>query len=71
MPAYECAICRRRRDYPANLPDVYPFCSERCRMVDLGLWFREAYTINRELTPEEAGEMGTGDGESAGGSKCD
>lgn len=40
-------------------------------MVDLGLWFREAYTINRELTPEEAGEMGTGDGESAGGSKCD
>lgn len=22
-----------------------PFCSERCKMVDMGQWFEEAYTI--------------------------
>lgn len=29
-----------------------PFCSERCKMVDLGAWANEAYRIPVEDTPE-------------------
>jgi len=25
-----------------------PFCSERCRMIDLGTWLEEGFTINGE-----------------------
>lgn len=57
MSAYDCAICARRCEYAARQPDLYPFCSERCRLVDLGLWLREAYTINRDLTPEEVADL--------------
>jgi len=28
---------------------AYPFCSERCRMGDLGKWFSGEYTISRPL----------------------
>ncbi len=54
MPAYHCDICKTEVKYEGRLPDLYPFCSERCRMVDLGLWFREAYYIDRDLAPEDA-----------------
>jgi endogenous inhibitor of DNA gyrase (YacG/DUF329 family) len=39
-----CPICRRpvaaRDENPA-----YPFCSERCRLVDLGRWLGEEYRV--------------------------
>ncbi len=54
---YQCAICQREVEYEGRLPSTYPFCSPRCRMVDLGRWLREQYTIDRELTPEEAREV--------------
>lgn len=53
MPAYLCAICRRETVYEGRLPAHYPFCGERCRMADLGRWFRESYTIDRDPTAEE------------------
>jgi len=27
----------------------YPFCSDRCRLVDLGAWFNESYRMSRPL----------------------
>ena len=31
-----------------------PFCSERCRQIDLGRWLSEAYVVpGRELEPDE------------------
>lgn len=33
-----------------------PFCSERCKMVDLGAWASEAYRIPAEETPESEAE---------------
>jgi endogenous inhibitor of DNA gyrase (YacG/DUF329 family) len=53
MASYCCAICRVEIQHEGGLPDLYPFCCERCRMVDLGLWLREAYSIDRDLTPED------------------
>ena len=51
MRAYPCAICKRPVSYQGRLPELYPFCSDRCRMVDLGVWFRERYAIDRDLAP--------------------
>ncbi|MFH1747487.1 MAG: DNA gyrase inhibitor YacG [Planctomycetota bacterium] len=52
MSTYQCATCRTSIEYEGKLPDEYPFCGIRCRMVDLGLWFREAYSIDHDLTEE-------------------
>lgn len=50
---YQCSICKRPVSYDGPLPALYPFCSERCRLIDLGRWFRERYSIDRDLTPED------------------
>jgi uncharacterized protein len=47
-PPGECPICgnpveRPRRD--AVESTAYPFCSERCRLVDLSRWLDEDYRI--------------------------
>ena len=31
-----------------------PFCSERCRMIDLGKWASESYRVPLEEQPEDA-----------------
>jgi len=36
-----CAYCRQRPAVPA----WRPFCSERCRMADLGRWFAGDYRV--------------------------
>jgi endogenous inhibitor of DNA gyrase (YacG/DUF329 family) len=51
--AFHCAICGKRVGYEGPLPELYPFCSQRCKMVDLGRWFDEQYTIDRDLRPED------------------
>jgi endogenous inhibitor of DNA gyrase (YacG/DUF329 family) len=33
-----------------------PFCSERCRLIDLGAWFNEERSIPTEETPGPAEE---------------
>ncbi len=56
MPVYRCAICRAEVTYIGPRPDLFPFCSRRCKLVDLGRWLREQYSIDRDLTPEEQAE---------------
>ncbi|MEN6532575.1 MAG: DNA gyrase inhibitor YacG [Bryobacteraceae bacterium] len=34
-----------------------PFCSERCRIVDLGNWASEKYVISSEFDPESEEEQ--------------
>lgn len=53
MPAYACAICGKQLEFTGPLPPLYPFCSRRCRLIDLARWFRGEYTIDRDATPEE------------------
>ena len=33
-----------------------PFCSDRCRQIDLGRWLREAYSVPVERDPDEEAE---------------
>ena len=51
---YTCPTCGR--PVSANNESeraVIPFCSERCKLIDLGKWFNEEYRISRDLQPEE------------------
>ena len=35
-----------------------PFCSERCKQIDLGAWASESYRIAGQQSDEEAGAPG-------------
>ena len=39
-----CPICEREFD-PASPTSARPFCSERCRLIDLGRWLGEDYAV--------------------------
>ena len=54
MATYRCAVCQRSVEYAGDLPALFPFCSPRCKLVDLGKWLREQYTIDRDVAPEDA-----------------
>jgi len=54
----DCPICKR---VLADAPDNHgprPFCSTRCKMIDLGNWLSETYRI-----PVPASEQNTPDGD--------
>jgi hypothetical protein len=36
-----CPYCRRR----PGVPEWKPFCSDRCKMADLGQWLSGAYRV--------------------------
>lgn len=47
-----CPTCRKKFNYFDS--EFRPFCSERCRLVDLGQWLSESYSVPAEkLTPDE------------------
>jgi uncharacterized protein len=41
-----CPICKK--DVNSRDPD-FPFCSDRCRLLDLGKWASGAYVISSPL----------------------
>ncbi len=45
-----CPACRK--PVPAD-SRWKPFCSDRCRLVDLGRWFHEDYRVSTPLKGEE------------------
>lgn len=49
---YDCATCGKANEYHGGLPKLYPFCSDRCKLVDLGRWFNGEYSIETPLDPE-------------------
>ncbi len=53
IPSVECPTCHRAVPWTAANP-YRPFCSERCRLVDLGAWFSGARAIPDESAPELA-----------------
>lgn len=43
----KCPICRKTVELGA--PEL-PFCSERCRLIDLGNWASEKYVISSPVS---------------------
>ncbi len=50
-----CPICKREvPEPPADGPrGDLPFCSARCKLIDLGRWLDGTYQIPVEVTPED------------------
>lgn len=44
----KCPICRKRTKWEDN--PTRPFCSERCRIIDLGKWASEEYSVSIPLS---------------------
>lgn len=47
-----CPTCKRSVAWNADFP-WRPFCSERCKLVDLGAWLSEQRKIAGEELPQE------------------
>jgi endogenous inhibitor of DNA gyrase (YacG/DUF329 family) len=50
-PRVRCPTCKRELTWSDEFP-WRPFCSERCRMVDLGAWFAD----DRRIPGDEGDE---------------
>jgi len=46
----KCPICGRKSDFFDE--PIGPFCSKRCKQIDLGNWLGQDYRISEPLTPE-------------------
>jgi endogenous inhibitor of DNA gyrase (YacG/DUF329 family) len=46
----KCPSCKRRGDWFAT--PFGPFCSKRCKLIDLGKWLSEEHAISEPLSAE-------------------
>ena len=44
MAEHTCPICKGKLP-EGRLTATYPFCSKRCKLVDLGNWLGDGYVI--------------------------
>jgi uncharacterized protein len=55
MPVLHCPICNKPVEtFPKN--PSFPFCDERCKLVDLGNWLGDRYRVNSEAPFNEGSE---------------
>jgi len=45
-----CPICKTPVDSDNS---EFPFCTERCRLLDLGAWASEKYVVSEQVFDEE------------------
>jgi len=57
MPKIRCPICDKR--FESADSQSPPFCSDRCRRVDLGRWLGEGYglPVQRDEDEDISGEV--------------
>jgi endogenous inhibitor of DNA gyrase (YacG/DUF329 family) len=46
----KCPTCKRTLDWSAS--EFRPFCSDRCRLIDLGAWLSEKHAIPGDAPPD-------------------
>jgi uncharacterized protein len=57
---YTCPTCKRRvrvQRKDSMLPRFFPFCSRRCKLIDLGAWLDADYRISSK--PDEESDHPT------------
>jgi len=56
-----CPICKKTAKARTENP-TFPFCSPRCRSVDLGKWLNEEYRVHLDDEPDEDDAVAPDDG---------
>jgi len=51
---WNCPICKKPTDSATHAE--FPFCGERCRLLDLGNWAAERYVVSEPVMDESAPE---------------
>ncbi len=65
-----CPVCER--EFESSTSPALPFCSERCRTIDLGRWLGETYSLpsvpdpDADELPEEEPDSGQNGASHAG-----
>ena len=47
----QCPTCKKETEFEGN--PFRPFCSERCKMIDLGKWAAGQYRVPTSEKPNE------------------
>jgi uncharacterized protein len=61
MPERRCPICRQKFD--AEKSQFLPFCSPRCKQIDLARWLDERYMLPSEREQDRPEDERLGDEE--------
>jgi endogenous inhibitor of DNA gyrase (YacG/DUF329 family) len=68
MPTHACPICKGEAESERAKNPYWPFCSRRCKTVDLGGWLDHRYRIPADEQDDDgdgSGGNGPGDGQGA------
>jgi endogenous inhibitor of DNA gyrase (YacG/DUF329 family) len=57
-----CPTCKKHVPFEGN--PFRPFCSKRCRLIDLGLWATEGYVISGKSSEIDETNLSTSESES-------
>lgn len=57
----KCPTCGKQVEWVQNL--FRPFCSERCKLVDLGKWVSEEYRVPGREVPTQGDDKESDDSE--------
>jgi uncharacterized protein len=57
-----CPICRQPVA-ERGVNRFFPFCSDRCRLLDLGKWFDGRYRVPGEPASDDEADPGAGGGD--------
>lgn len=61
MPTVSCPTCQRPVEWSDDSP-FRPFCSERCRLIDLGEWISGKHVIpGEEISSTANDDDGSGE----------
>jgi uncharacterized protein len=52
-----CPTCHREEDVPDKF-QWRPFCSRRCKIIDLGNWLDEVYRVSGQAVPDASEDDG-------------
>jgi endogenous inhibitor of DNA gyrase (YacG/DUF329 family) len=64
MIQVRCPICGKVAEI-AGIGDLptFPFCSERCQLIDLGRWIDEGYAVPDDVPPPDPPDPAAEEGE--------
>jgi endogenous inhibitor of DNA gyrase (YacG/DUF329 family) len=51
---HRCPICKKKTN--SEVHPEFPFCSERCKLQDLGNWASEKYVVSEPIFSEDDDE---------------